>query len=109
MPSHMTGAFKHEAWRKAPLMFWQQAHLAQELWWSEATREVRGMNPKRAKRVRFMVDQVLDAASPSNIPWINPEVVEATMREGGANLVRGAKEPDRGCACTAGIGGIADP
>lgn len=83
--------FQHEAWRKAPLMFWQQAHLAQELWWSEATREVRGMNPKRAKRVRFMVDQVLDAASPSNIPWINPEVVEATMREGGANLVRGGK------------------
>lgn len=83
--------FQHEAWSKAPLMFWQQAHLAQERWWSEATREVRGMNPKRAKRVRFMVEQVLDAAAPSNIPWINPEVVEATMRESGANLVRGGK------------------
>ncbi len=83
--------FQHEAWSKAPLMFWQQAHLAQERWWNEATREVRGMNPKRAKRVRFMVDQVLDAAAPSNIPWVNPEVVEATMRENGANLVRGGK------------------
>lgn len=83
--------FQHEAWSKAPLMFWQQAHLAQERWWNEATREVRGMNPKRAKRVRFMVDQVLDAAAPSNIPWVNPEVVEATLRENGANLVRGGK------------------
>ena len=83
--------FQHEAWSKAPLVFWQQAHLAQERWWNEATREVRGMNPKRAKRVRFMVDQVLDAAAPSNIPWVSPEIVEATMREGGANLVRGAK------------------
>lgn len=83
--------FQHEAWSRAPLVFWQQAHLAQERWWHEATREVRGMNPKRAKRVRFMVDQVLDAAAPSNIPWVNPEIVETTMRESGANLVRGAK------------------
>ncbi len=83
--------FQHEAWSKAPLMFWQQAHLAQERWWCEATREVRGMNPTRAKRVRFMVNQALNAISPSNVPWLSPEVVEATMRENGANLVRGAK------------------
>ena len=83
--------FQHEAWRKAPLMFWQQAHLARERWWCEATREVRGMHPTSAKRVRFMINQALNAAAPSNIPWLNPEVVEATMRENGANLVRGAK------------------
>src|SRR5690606_20934568 len=83
--------FQHEAWSKAPLVFWQQAHLAQERWWCEATREVRGMNPTRAKRVRFMVNQALNASSPSNIPWLSPEIVEATMRENGANLVRGGK------------------
>jgi polyhydroxyalkanoate synthase len=83
--------FQHEAWSKAPLVFWQQAQLAQERWWCEATREVRGMSPIRAKRVRFMVNQILNAASPSNNPWLNPEIVEATLRESGANLVRGAK------------------
>ncbi len=83
--------FQHEAWRKAPLMFWQQAYLAQDRWWCEATREVRGMHPTSAKRVRFMINQALNAAAPSNIPWLNPEVVEATMRENGANLVRGAR------------------
>jgi polyhydroxyalkanoate synthase len=83
--------FQHEAWSKPPLMFWQQAYLAQERWWHEATREVRGMNTTRAKRVRFMIDQALNAAAPSNIPWLNPEVVETTTRENGANLVRGAK------------------
>lgn len=82
--------FEHEAWRAPPLMFWQQAYLAQERWWCEATREVRGMNPTRARRVRFMVNQVLNAVSPSNIPWVNPTVVEATIRENGANLARGA-------------------
>jgi polyhydroxyalkanoate synthase len=83
--------FQHEAWSKAPLVFWQQAQLAQERWWCEATREVRGMSPIRAKRVRFMVNQILNAASPSNNPWLNPEIVETTLRESGANLVRGAK------------------
>jgi polyhydroxyalkanoate synthase len=82
--------FQHEAWSKAPLIFWQQAFLAQERWWCEATREIRGMNPTRAKRVRFMVNQFLNAVSPSNIPWLNPRVVEATIRESGANLARGA-------------------
>lgn len=83
--------FQHEAWSKAPLVFWQQAQLARERWWCEATREVRGMSPIRAKRVRFMVNQILNAASPSNNPWLNPEIVETTLRESGANLVRGAK------------------
>jgi polyhydroxyalkanoate synthase len=83
--------FQDEAWSKAPLMFWQQAFLAQERWWCEATREVRGMNPTRARRVRFMVNQMLNALAPSNIPWANPKVVEATIRESGANLVRGAR------------------
>ncbi|MFN3348284.1 PHA/PHB synthase family protein [Pseudorhodoplanes sp.] len=83
--------FRDDAWNKMPLVFWQQAYLAQERWWCEATREVRGMNPKRARRVRFMVNQMLNAVAPSNVPWLNPKVVEATLRESGANLVRGAR------------------
>jgi polyhydroxyalkanoate synthase len=83
--------FEHEAWAKAPLVFWQQAFLAQERWWLEATREVRGMSPKKAKRVRFMFDQILNSMSPSNIPWCNPSVLETTARENGANLVQGVR------------------
>ena len=56
---------------------------------SSATREVRGMTPKNAARTRFMALQVLDMLSPSNVPWLNPVVVETTAREAGANLARG--------------------
>ncbi len=81
--------FADPEWGKRPYVFWQQLFLAQEEWWRAATREVRGMTPKNATRVDFMARQMLDVCSPSNVPWLNPVVVERTRAEGGANLVRG--------------------
>ncbi len=82
--------FADEAWNHFPYVLWQQAFLAQEAWWRSATREVRGMTPKNADRVAFMTRQLLDVWSPSNVPWLNPVVIERTLHESGANLVRGA-------------------
>ena len=82
--------FADPAWQQPPFSWWQQAFLAQEAWWKSATREVRGMTPKNAARVDFMARQLLDVWSPSNIPWLNPVIIERTAKESGANLVRGA-------------------
>ena len=82
--------FADTAWQKWPYVFWQQAFLAQEEWWRSATRQVRGQQPRSAARVAFMTRQLLDGVSPSNIPWLNPVVVEHTLKESGANLARGA-------------------
>lgn len=81
--------FDDPAWRSLPYVLWQQAFLAQEEWWRSATREVRGMAPRNAARVGFMALQILDMMSPSNVPWLNPVIVERTAREAGANLVCG--------------------
>ena len=81
--------FEDEAWDSFPFAFWQQAFLAQEEWWRSATRPIRGMTPESAARVAFMGRQALDAVSPSNVPWLNPVIIEHTQREGGANLWRG--------------------
>jgi polyhydroxyalkanoate synthase len=83
--------FTNPAWQKPPYSWWQQGFLAQEAWWKSATREVRGMSPKNAERVDFMARQLLDVWSPSNVPWLNPVIIERTTKEQGANLVRGAK------------------
>jgi polyhydroxyalkanoate synthase len=83
--------FTHPAWQKPPYSWLEQAFLAQEAWWKSATREVRGMTPKSAERVDFMARQLLDVWSPSNIPWLNPVIIERTAKEQGANLMRGAK------------------
>jgi poly[(R)-3-hydroxyalkanoate] polymerase subunit PhaC len=82
--------FSDERWKRPPYTLWQQAFLAQEAWWRSATREVRGMTPKNAARISFITRQLLDVWSPSNIPWLNPVIVEATLKESGANLARGA-------------------
>ncbi len=83
--------FSDPSWGAFPYLFFEQAFLAQRQWWRKATREVRGMRPNNAARVSFLAQKYLDAFSPSNIPWLNPAVVDRTQRESGANLLRGAQ------------------
>ena len=90
-PSETDHRFDDPAWTQWPYAFWQQAFLAQEAWWRRATQEVRGMNPRNARRVDFMALQMLDAWSPANLPWLNPVIAERTLKERGENLVRGAQ------------------
>ena len=82
--------FADALWKRLPYALWQQAFLAEEAWWASATREVRGMTPKNAARISFITRQLIDVWSPSNLPWANPVIIERTLKESGANLVRGA-------------------
>jgi polyhydroxyalkanoate synthase len=82
--------FSDPAWQRFPYVLWEQAFLAYEGWWTSATREVRGMTPKNAARASFIMRQLLDVWSPSNVPWLNPVIIDETLKESGANLRRGA-------------------
>ena len=88
-PEPIDHRFDDEAWQRFPFLWWQQAFFAQEEWWRSATRPLRGMKTRDAERVGFMIHQYLDAFSPSNVAWMNPVVIERTLNESGANLVRG--------------------
>jgi poly[(R)-3-hydroxyalkanoate] polymerase subunit PhaC len=50
-----------------------------------------GLDWRAERQARFAVGNLLDALAPSNFPLTNPAVVKATVDEGGANLVRGAR------------------
>ena len=80
--------FDDPQWNKQPYVIWQQPAV-RGLVARTATRGIRGMTPKNAARVGFLARQSLDVLSPSNVPWLNPVIVKRTLREGGANLVRG--------------------
>ena len=81
--------FTAEAWQKPPFCFWAQAFLLGQQWWHNATREVPGVAPHHEDVVSFTARQLLDMFSPSNNPFANPEVIERTLKTGGANFIQG--------------------
>jgi polyhydroxyalkanoate synthase len=81
--------FRSERWRQWPFNLMQQAFLLNEQWWCQSACEVRGLSGKHAARVSFMLRQALDRWAPSNLPWTNPDVIQATIEQGGRNFVRG--------------------
>ena len=82
--------FNHPGWTQFPFNLWQQGFLAAHDWWDAATDPVRGTQPRNAQRVAFMMRQMLDTLSPSNFAVLNPEVIDATRRTFGQNLLSGA-------------------
>ena len=81
--------FRAPGWQHEPFKAWQQAFLASQQWWDAATHGVLGVERHHEDLVAFGARQWLDLLSPGNLPWANPEVIETTLREGGANLMRG--------------------
>ena len=83
--------FDGAAWRQWPYNLLYQSFLLTQQWWHVATSDLSGMDRRNERIVNFVTRQLLDMVSPSNLPWLNPEVRETTLREGGANLLRGAQ------------------
>jgi polyhydroxyalkanoate synthase len=81
--------FANPAWTKPPFNLLTQAVLLGEEWWDQLLHVAPGVSPPNERMVAFTMRQFLDMVSPSNIPWLNPEVIEATRASGGKNLREG--------------------
>ena len=81
--------FEHEGWQTWPYNLMYQAFLLNQQWWYNAACDIDGVGAREEQVVSFLSRQLLDMISPSNFIATNPEVAQATLREGGANLVRG--------------------
>lgn len=89
-PRRTDPRFKHPGWEAAPFALWQQGFLAVQDWWTHAAHGLNGLSQQDSDRIAFLMRQSLDMAAPSNFPWLNPEIIEATIRTGGQNLRDGA-------------------
>jgi poly[(R)-3-hydroxyalkanoate] polymerase subunit PhaC len=83
--------FRGEAWQQLPFKLIYQAFLLNQQWWHSATTGIGGVSHHHEQVVTFVARQWLDTISPVNFIATNPEVLAASLREGGQNLVRGAR------------------
>jgi len=81
--------FRAPQWQQWPYCFIYQNFLLQQQWWHIATTGIGGMSAHHQQVASFASRQLLDMVSPVNFIATNPEVLDATMREGGQNLLRG--------------------
>ena len=81
--------FQNELWNKFPFDIYAQFFLLHEKSWDEATQNIRGVSNHHLNLVNFLTRQMLDIFSPSNFPFLNPEVIQATMDQSGNNFVNG--------------------
>ena len=82
--------FANPSWHLWPFNALSQGFLLTQEWWHDATTGIRGVSKHHENVVSFVARQCLDVISPANFPPTNPEVIETTFRQAGANLANGA-------------------
>jgi polyhydroxyalkanoate synthase subunit PhaC len=90
-PSKRDRRFADPAWTDNPLLRRVvQAYLAAGQTAGQLVADA-GLGPRDEARVRFGVDNLVEALAPSNLPLVNPASAKAAIDTGGGSLVRGGR------------------
>jgi polyhydroxyalkanoate synthase subunit PhaC len=81
--------FTDRAWRDNPfLRAVLESYLVTARWWRDRVAESH-LDDEERRRARFAVGTLIDALSPSNLPFLNPAVVKEAIDTGGLSALRG--------------------
>jgi polyhydroxyalkanoate synthase subunit PhaC len=84
--------FKDEAWEKNPMFdFIKQSYYLNSSWLQDITKQLSTLDKKDAHKLEFYTKLIIDAMSPTNFIFTNPEVLRETLATNGANLLKGAE------------------
>jgi polyhydroxyalkanoate synthase len=85
--------FKDPRWQNHPLFsHMRQTYQLLTTWWQEQVDALDGLDDKARMKMHFSLRQMMDALSPSNMWWSNPEVLDTTLRERGQNILQGLEQ-----------------
>src|SRR5919112_2216355 len=92
VPDPKDNRFRDPEWSENPFFdFIKQAYLLTSRWAETLVEEAEHLDPHTRQKAQFYVRQLSSALSPSNFIATNPELIRETLKESGANLVRGMK------------------
>jgi polyhydroxyalkanoate synthase subunit PhaC len=83
--------FASAGWQHGCSALAAQRFLRAERFWGDATSHIPGVSKSNSRIVNFVARQMLDVIAPSNMPFLNPDVLAVTQASGGENLRAGAK------------------
>lgn len=81
--------FSHWGWGTPPFQFLQNSYSQFRKMTEMMMQDLPNINQLQKKQMDFFLKLWLDAISPNNIPWLNPEVWEKIMKTGGMNIIKG--------------------
>ena len=88
-PSPGDDRFGGEAWAQWPFNVYAHSYCNFVDWWRTALSSVPGVASENERTLDFLARNALEALSPANYLATNPELLDTTRAEAGANLVRG--------------------
>lgn len=80
-----------DEWQRWPFNVFAQAYELSKEWAGEITTGLPGVRKQSREIVALMSQQIVQLLSPANVPFLNPDVIKATLDERGANLGRGVQ------------------
>lgn len=82
--------FLHEAWETIPyFVFLKEYYLMMSRWLEKSVSQIEGLDKKTAQKIQFYTKQIIEANSPTNSPFTNPEVLEEFEKTKGESLRQG--------------------
>ncbi|MGD9592091.1 MAG: PHA/PHB synthase family protein [Candidatus Berkiella sp.] len=91
-PDHHDKRFRSSAWHEDPYFFFlQQSYLLMVKHFTHFIQENKSKDPKIARQVSFFSRQVLDAISPTNFMFSNPDAIKHFIETKGESFFQGYK------------------
>ena len=91
-PAPNDARWKHPAWSENPTFdALKQGYLLATKAVLDSIDATPDVDVETKERIKFFAKQFCDAMSPTNFAFLNPAVIEETLRTGGANFQKGAQ------------------